>query len=132
MVTDAEKDGAAYASKNDERVTKFGKFLRKSRFDEIPQFINVIKGDMSVIGPRPERPVFVKELSKKIPFFEVRHIVKPGVTGWAQVNASYGATENDALEKLQYDLFYIKHRSLFLDISIVFKTLSTIIFYRGQ
>ncbi|MFT4802032.1 MAG: exopolysaccharide biosynthesis polyprenyl glycosylphosphotransferase [Flavobacteriaceae bacterium] len=132
MITDAEKDGAAYASKNDYRVTKFGRFLRKSRLDEIPQFINVIKGDMSVIGPRPERPVFVKELSKKIPFYEVRHIVKPGVTGWAQVNTSYGATENDALEKLQYDLFYIKHRSLFLDISIVFKTLSTIIFYRGQ
>tara|TARA_R110000787_G_scaffold21897_4_gene64216 strand:+ start:705 stop:2099 length:1395 start_codon:yes stop_codon:yes gene_type:complete len=132
MITDAEKDGAAYASKKDERVTKFGRFLRKSRFDEIPQFINVIKGDMSVIGPRPERPVFVKELSKKIPFYEVRHIVKPGVTGWAQVNVSYGTTENDALEKLQYDLFYIKRRSLFLDISIVFKTLSTIIFYRGQ
>ena len=132
MITNAEKDGAAYASKNDNRVTKFGRFLRKSRFDEIPQFINVIKGDMSVIGPRPERPVFVKELSEKIPFYEVRHIVKPGVTGWAQVNASYGTTEDDALEKLQYDLFYIKHRSLFLDISIVFKTLSTIIFFRGQ
>ena len=132
MIINAEKDGAAFASKNDNRVTKFGRFLRKSRFDEIPQFINVIKGDMSVIGPRPERPVFVKSLSDKIPFYEVRHIVKPGVTGWAQVNASYGTTEDDALEKLQYDLFYIKHRSLFLDISIVFKTLSTIIFFRGQ
>ncbi|MBE9491195.1 MAG: sugar transferase [Bacteroidetes bacterium] len=132
MVTDAEKDGAKYASKKDSRVTKFGRFLRKSRFDEIPQFINVIKGDMSVIGPRPERPVFVKELSEKIPFYEIRHIVKPGVTGWAQVNANYGTTQDDALEKLQYDLFYIKHRSFFLDISIVFKTLSTIIFFRGQ
>ncbi len=132
MVTDAEKDGARYASKKDSRVTKFGRFLRKSRFDEIPQFINVILGNMSVIGPRPERPVFVKELSEKIPFYEVRHIVKPGVTGWAQVNASYGVTTDDALEKLQYDLFYIKHRSFFLDISIVFKTLSTIIFFRGQ
>lgn len=132
MVTDAEKHGAKYASKNDSRVTKFGRFLRKSRFDEIPQFINVILGDMSVIGPRPERPVFVKELSEQIPFYEVRHIVKPGVTGWAQVNASYGSTTDDALEKLQYDLFYIKHRSFFLDISIVFKTLSTIIFFRGQ
>ncbi len=132
MVTDAEKDGAKYASKTDSRVTKFGRFLRKSRFDEIPQFINVILGNMSVIGPRPERPVFVKELSEKIPFYEVRHIVKPGVTGWAQVNASYGVTTDDALEKLQYDLFYIKHRSFFLDISIVFKTLSTIIFFRGQ
>jgi len=132
MVTDAEKDGAKYASKTDSRVTKFGRFLRKSRFDEIPQFINVILGDMSVIGPRPERPVFVKKLSEQIPFYEVRHIVKPGVTGWAQVNASYGITTDDALEKLQYDLFYIKHRSFFLDISIVFKTLSTIIFFRGQ
>lgn len=132
MVVDAEKDGAVYAAKKDVRVTKFGRFLRRSRFDEIPQFINVIKGDMSVIGPRPERPVFVAELSEKIPFYEVRHLVKPGVTGWAQVNAKYGTTEEDALEKLQYDLYYIKRRSLFLDISIVIKTLSTIIFYRGQ
>ncbi|QNJ96690.1 sugar transferase [Constantimarinum furrinae] len=132
MVTDAEKDGAQYAEKRDTRVTKFGRFLRRSRFDEIPQFINVIKGDMSVIGPRPERPVFVKELSEKIPFYEVRHLVKPGVTGWAQVNANYGTSHEDTLEKLQYDLYYIKRRSLFLDISIVIKTLSTIIFFRGQ
>ncbi|GHC59852.1 sugar transferase [Ulvibacter litoralis] len=132
MVTDAEKHGAQFASAGDTRVTKFGRFLRKSRFDEIPQFINVIKGDMSVIGPRPERPIFVKNLSEAIPFYEIRHLVKPGVTGWAQVNAKYGASEEDALEKLQYDLYYIKHRSLFLDISIVIKTLSTIIFYRGQ
>lgn len=132
MIINAEKDGAVYAQKKDSRVTKFGRFLRKSRFDEIPQFINVILGNMSVIGPRPERPVFVKELSEKIPFYEIRHIVKPGVTGWAQVNAKYGTTQDDALEKLQYDLFYIKHRSFFLDISIVFKTLSTIIFFRGQ
>jgi len=132
MVIDAEKDGAQFAGKQDVRVTKFGRFLRKTRFDEIPQFINVIKGDMSVIGPRPERPVFVAQLSEKIPFYEVRHLVKPGVTGWAQVNATYGATDADALEKLQYDLYYIKHRRLFLDISIVIKTLSTIIFYRGQ
>ena len=132
MVVDAEKHGAQFAGKRDSRVTKFGRFLRRSRFDEIPQFINVIKGDMSVIGPRPERPVFVKQLSESIPFYEVRHLVKPGVTGWAQVNAKYGASQEDALEKLQYDLYYIKHRSLFLDISIVFKTLSTIIFFRGQ
>jgi exopolysaccharide biosynthesis polyprenyl glycosylphosphotransferase len=132
MVVDAEKSGAQFATEKDSRVTKFGRFLRKSRFDEIPQFINVIKGEMSVIGPRPERPVFVKELSEGIPFYEVRHLVKPGVTGWAQVNAKYGSSEEDALEKLQYDLYYIKHRSLFLDISIVVKTLSTIIFYRGQ
>ncbi|MAZ72108.1 MAG: sugar transferase [Flavobacteriaceae bacterium] len=132
MVTNAEENGAQFASKKDVRVTKFGRFLRRSRFDEIPQFINVIKGDMSVIGPRPERPVFIKQLSEKIPFYEVRHLVKPGVTGWAQVNAKYGMTQEDALEKLQYDLYYIKRRSLFLDISIVIKTLSTIIFFRGQ
>lgn len=132
MVIDAEKDGAQFALKRDARVTKFGRFLRKSRFDEIPQLVNVIKGDMSVIGPRPERPIFVKELSEKIPFYEVRHLVKPGVTGWAQVNAKYGVSQEDALEKLQYDLYYIKHRSIFLDISIVIKTLSTIIFFRGQ
>jgi exopolysaccharide biosynthesis polyprenyl glycosylphosphotransferase len=132
MVTNAEKDGAQFASKQDTRVTKFGRFLRRSRFDEIPQFINVIKGDMSVIGPRPERPVFVKQLSEEIPFYEIRHVVKPGVTGWAQVNAKYGSTQEDALEKLQYDLYYIKRRSFFLDISIVIKTLSTIIFFRGQ
>ena len=132
MVVDAEKSGAQFSGKGDTRVTKFGRFLRRSRFDEIPQFINVIKGDMSVIGPRPERPVFVKELSEKIPFYEIRHIIKPGVTGWAQVNAKYGASTKDALEKLQYDLYYIKKRSFFLDISIVIKTLSTIIFFRGQ
>jgi len=132
MVVDAEKEGAQFAKKKDARVTQFGRFLRRSRFDEIPQFINVIKGNMSVIGPRPERPVFVKELSEKIPFYEIRHIVKPGVTGWAQVNAKYGTSTEDALEKLQYDLYYIKKRSFFLDISIVIKTLSTIIFYRGQ
>jgi exopolysaccharide biosynthesis polyprenyl glycosylphosphotransferase len=132
MVRDAERFGAQFADKQDSRVTKFGRFLRRSRFDEIPQFINVIKGDMSVIGPRPERPVFVKELSEKIPFYEVRHIVKPGVTGWAQVNHKYGMSADDALEKLQYDLYYIKKRSIFLDISIVIKTLSTIIFFRGQ
>lgn len=132
MVVNAEQHGAQFAQAGDSRVTKFGRFLRRSRFDEIPQFINVILGDMSVIGPRPERPVFVKELSEKIPFYEVRHIIKPGVTGWAQVNAKYGTTQEDALEKLQYDLYYIKKRSLFLDISIVIKTLSTIIFFRGQ
>lgn len=132
MVQNAEKNGAQFASAKDTRVTKFGKFLRKTRLDEIPQFINVIKGDMSLIGPRPERPVFVEDLSRKIPFYEVRHLVKPGVTGWAQVNAKYGSTDEDALEKLQYDLYYIKHRSLFLDVTIIVKTLSTIIFFRGQ
>ena len=132
MIRNAEKDGAKFASAKDVRVTKFGRFLRKSRLDEIPQFINVLKGEMSIIGPRPERPVFVKDLSAKIPFYEVRHLVKPGVTGWAQVNAKYGSTQEDSLQKLQYDLYYIKHRSLFLDVTIIIKTLSTIVFYRGQ
>ena len=132
MIKNAEKDGAQFAIAKDTRVTKFGRFLRRSRFDEIPQFINVIKGEMSVIGPRPERPEFVEKLIEKIPFYEVRHLVKPGLTGWAQVNAKYGSSEEDSLEKLQYDLYYIKHRSLFLDITIVIKTLSTIVFFRGQ
>ena len=132
MVVNAEKDGAKWAEKNDYRITKFGKFLRKSRLDEIPQFYNIFKGNMSVIGPRPERPEFVVKLSDKFPFYETRHIIKPGLTGWAQVNYSYGASEDASLRKLQYDLYYIKHRSFFLDLRIIFKTLSTVLFYRGQ
>ncbi|MFD0962594.1 sugar transferase [Pseudofulvibacter geojedonensis] len=132
MVVNAEREGAVWAQKNDSRVTRFGKFLRKTRLDEFPQFINIIKGEMSVIGPRPERPVFVGELAKEIPFYSTRHIIKPGLTGWAQVNTSYGATVEDSLLKLQYDLFYIKHRNIFLDFKIVLKTLSTVIFFRGQ
>ncbi|MGO3183459.1 MAG: sugar transferase [Aequorivita sp.] len=132
MVLHAEENGAQFAEERDVRVTKFGRFLRKSRFDEIPQFINVLKGDMSVIGPRPERPEFVAGLVEQIPFYEIRHLVKPGVTGWAQVNAKYAVNKDDSLEKLQYDLYYIKHRSYFLDFIIFIKTLSTIIFFRGQ
>ncbi|ANH60448.1 sugar transferase [Dokdonia donghaensis] len=132
MIVNAEKDGAAYAQKGDSRITSFGRFLRMSRVDEIPQFFNVILGEMSVIGPRPERPVFVKELSKEIPFYETRHIVKPGLTGWAQVMGSYTTSEEGALEKLQYDLYYIKHRNLFMDLSIILKTISTVINFRGQ
>lgn len=132
MVTDAEKGGAVWAERNDTRITKFGKFLRRSRVDEIPQFFNVLVGEMSVIGPRPERPVFVRELSKQIPFYETRHVVKPGLTGWAQVMGNYGSSEEHALEKLQYDLYYIKHRNLFMDLSIVLKTISTVLYYRGQ
>ena len=132
MVKNAEKEGAVFAQKNDNRITIFGKFLRNTRLDEVPQFINVLLGQMSVIGPRPERPEFVRKLSKAIPFYETRHIVKPGLTGWAQVKGNYVSTEEDMLEKLQYDLYYIKHRNLFLDLNIVLKTISTIIFYRGQ
>ncbi|MDP5158601.1 MAG: exopolysaccharide biosynthesis polyprenyl glycosylphosphotransferase [Flaviramulus sp.] len=132
MVKNAEKSGAVWAKKGDVRITPFGKFLRYSRLDETPQFINILIGDMSLIGPRPERPFFVKELSKMLPFYETRHIIKPGLTGWAQVKTRYGSSVDDSLLKLQYDLYYIKHRSFFLDANILIKTLSTVIFFRGQ
>lgn len=132
MVEDAEVDGAKWAIKNDLRVTPFGRFLRKSRIDELPQFINILKGEMSLIGPRPERPEFIKTLKENIPFYETRHIIKPGLTGWAQVNAKYASSENESLEKLQFDLYYIKERSLYLDFRIIVKTISTIIFFRGH
>ncbi|MFD1064158.1 sugar transferase [Winogradskyella litorisediminis] len=133
MVADAElSKGAQWATKDDVRVTTFGKFLRRSRLDEIPQFINVLKGEMSIIGPRPERPFFVAELSRSIPFYETRHIIKPGLTGWAQVNSRYGGSVEESLTKLQYDLYYIKHRSPFLDLNVILKTLSTVLYYRGQ
>ena len=132
MVSNAESNGAVFTTTNDSRVTAFGTFLRKTRIDEFPQFINILRGDMAVIGPRPERPFFVKEIAEIMPFYETRHIIKPGLTGWAQVNYSYGATIDDSLIKLQYDLYYIKHRSIFLDLNIAFKTITTVLFYRGQ
>jgi exopolysaccharide biosynthesis polyprenyl glycosylphosphotransferase len=132
MVKNAESNGAVFTTVNDSRITAFGKFLRKTRIDEFPQFLNILKSDMAVIGPRPERPVFVSEIAEVMPFYETRHVVKPGLTGWAQVNYAYGETIDDSLIKLQYDLYYIKHRSIFLDINIVLKTFSTILFYRGQ
>ena len=132
MVKNAEKNGAVWAMKNDARITPFGKLLRNTRLDEIPQFINILKGEMSLIGPRPERPYFVTELSQLLPFYETRHIIKPGLTGWAQVKTRYGSSVNDSLLKLQYDLYYIKHRSFFLDMNILIKTISTMIYYRGQ
>lgn len=132
MTENSETNGAVFAVSNDKRVTPFGKFMRKSRIDELPQFINVLKGDMAVIGPRPERPFFVEEIASVMPFYETRHVVKPGLTGWAQVNYSYGESIDESLIKLQYDLYYIKHRSVFLDLSITFKTITTVLFYRGQ
>jgi exopolysaccharide biosynthesis polyprenyl glycosylphosphotransferase len=132
MVKNAESNGAVFAKTNDSRITPFGKFMRKARIDEFPQFINILKGDMSIIGPRPERPVFVNEIAEVMPFYETRHVIKPGLTGWAQVNYSYGDSIDDSLIKLQYDLYYIKHRSVFLDINIIIKTFSTVLFYRGQ
>lgn len=132
MIVNAEKDGAVFASTNDTRVTTFGRFLRKSRLDEIPQFINVLFGQMALIGPRPERPVFVDKIALTIPLYKTRHVVKPGLTGWAQVNYSYGESIEDSLMKLRYDLYYIKHRSMFLDLNIVLKTLNTVLFFKGQ
>lgn len=132
MVENSESNGVVFATSNDRRVTPFGKMMRKSRIDELPQFFNVLKGDMAVIGPRPERPFFVEEIARVMPFYETRHVIKPGLTGWAQVNYSYGESIEESLVKLQYDLYYIKHRSIFLDLSITFKTITTVLFYRGQ
>ena len=131
MQADAEKEGPVWALQNDTRVTRFGSFIRKVRIDEIPQMWNVLRGDMSFVGPRPERPVFVKELEKKIPYYALRNNVKPGITGWAQVFYPYGASEEDALRKLEYDLYYIKNMSLAMDILIIFQTIKTVLFQKG-
>ncbi len=131
MVANAEENGAEWAKKYDRRVTTFGKILRKSRLDEIPQFINVLKGEMSLIGPRPERPEFVGMLEKELPFYAIRHVVKPGLTGWAQVMYPYARSVDDQQKKLMFDLYYIKERNLLMDLKIVIKTISTILFFRG-
>ena len=128
MRIDAEKDGAAqWATENDPRVTRVGGFLRKYRFDELPQFFNVIRGDMSFVGPRPERPCFIEELRKMIPYYDERHSVRPGITGWAQVQYKYGSSVEDAAKKLEYDLFYLKHMSLSFDLAIIFQTIRIVI-----
>jgi sugar transferase (PEP-CTERM system associated) len=128
MVVNAEENGdPVWASEQDPRATRFGAFMRKFRLDELPQLINVFCGAMSFIGPRPERPEFVKSLSEQIPYYDLRHTVKPGISGWAQVNFRYGASVMDAVEKLQYDLYYIKHMSIALDWRIVFKTVRIVI-----
>ena len=131
MVENAEKLGAVWAQKDDERITKFGKFLRRTRLDEVPQFINILKGDMSIIGPRPERTEFVAELSENYPFYTIRNVIKPGLTGWAQVEYPYASTKEEQYTKLRYDLYYIKERNLLLDFKIIIKTISTVLFYRG-
>jgi len=132
MRTDAEAaTGAVWASKDDPRITGVGRFLRRTRLDELPQLVNVIRGDMSFVGPRPERPEFVATLTDQIPFYSQRHVVRPGLTGWAQVCYTYGASVEDAMEKLQYDLFYIKHLSLALDVFILFETIKTVVLRRG-
>ncbi len=132
MKTDAEADGMPiWAASNDERTTRVGKIIRKLRIDEIPQFWNIIKGEMNFVGPRPERPHFVKQLATEIPFYEHRHLVAPGLTGWAQIKYPYGASVSDAIQKLQYDLYYIKNQSLALDMMIVFDTVKTVLFGKG-
>jgi len=132
MIPNAEKDRPVWAKKNDERVTRVGKILRKTHIDEFPQFINILKGEMSVVGPRPERPEFVEELAHEIPFYRLRHAVKPGMAGWGLVRQGYGASKEDALVKLQYDLYYIKHQSPWLDTIILLKTIFNTITFRGR
>lgn len=132
MNIDAEKDGKAqWATSDDDRVTRVGSWLRKTRIDELPQLINVLKGDMSFVGPRPERPEFVAELGEKIPYYDLRHRVNPGITGWAQICYPYGSSERDAREKLQFDLYYIKNYSLFLDLMILIQTAQVMIWGKG-
>ena len=132
MCNDAEKHGAQWASKNDVRITKVGKFIRKTRIDEIPQLINVLQGNMSIVGPRPEREIFIKDLEKEIPYYRFRHAVKPGVTGLAQVSYPYGASVEDAIWKHKYDIHYIKHHSSLLDLKILLLTVKTVLFGMGR
>ncbi len=133
MIPNAEKiTGAIFATKNDARVTRIGRFMRKTRLDEAPQLINILRGEMSLIGPRPERPEHVRRLQEKIPFYRTRHTIRPGVTGWAQVRYKYGETDDDARIKLQYDLYYIRHRSLLLDLNIMIRTVGKVLKMGGQ
>ena len=133
MYIDAEQDGVAkWASKNDPRITRGGSFIRKTRIDESPQLISVLYGEMSLVGPRPERPSFVDQLKESIPFYELRHSVKPGITGWAQVRYHYGSSLEDAHRKHQFDLYYVKNNSLFLDILVLIETVSVVLFREGQ
>lgn len=131
MCADAEKNGAVWAGANDSRVTCFGRLIRKVRIDELPQIWNILKGDMSFIGPRPERMPFVQKLKGNIPYYSLRHTVKPGLTGWAQVCCPYGASEEDARRKLEYDLYYVKNMSILLDVHIIFKTVGVVLFPKG-
>lgn len=131
MREDGEKDGAVWARENDDRITRVGHWIRLCRLDELPQLINVLKGDMSLVGPRPERPEFTGMLEKEIPYYSLRHMIRPGVTGWAQIRYRYGASVEDSLKKLEYDLYYVKNLSLFLDIKICLKTVGVIILGDG-
>jgi lipopolysaccharide/colanic/teichoic acid biosynthesis glycosyltransferase len=132
MRSDAEADtGPTWAKDDDPRITRVGKFLRKTRIDEIPQLWNVLRGDMSLVGPRPERPEFVEGLNQEIPYYHLRHSVRPGITGWAQILYKYGSTVEDAKEKLRYDLYYIKNASVGLDLLILFNTIKIVLLGRG-
>jgi len=132
MCQNAEDDtGAVWAQANDARITRVGHFLRKSRLDELPQLINILKGDMALVGPRPERPEFVQQLKQKVPYYAKRHLVKPGLTGWAQIRFPYGASVEDSLEKLKYDLYYMKHFSPLMDLLIILETVKVVLFGRG-
>lgn len=131
MVIDAEKEGPVWAGEADSRVTRVGRIIRKLRIDELPQFVNVLRGEMSFIGPRPERPVFVRRLEHEVPYYSQRHLIRPGLTGWAQIRYPYGASIEDAIEKLQYDLYYIKNQSPILDAMILFETIRTVLLGRG-
>lgn len=132
MIQNAESDGIVWAKKNDPRVTKLGAILRHTHLDELPQLWNILKGEMSFVGPRPERPEIIEKLEVEIPFYSLRHLVKPGISGWAQINYHYGSTVEDSLNKLCYDLYYIKHRSIFLDIKIILKTTAMLIKGEGR
>jgi sugar transferase (PEP-CTERM system associated) len=131
MRVDAEKNGAIWATPGDNRVTRVGSVIRKLRIDELPQIVNVLKGDMSFVGPRPERPEFVARLAETIPYYSERHWVKPGITGWAQLCYPYGASERDAIEKLQYDLYYVKNHSLLFDIMVLAQTVEVVLLGKG-
>jgi len=131
MSQDAEPNGPVWADVSDDRATRVGKVIRKLRLDEIPQMVNVLRGEMSFVGPRPERPFFVEQLRKELPYYFQRHTVKPGITGWAQIKYPYGASKEDALEKLKYDYYYIKHMSLIFDLTVIMETIKTVLLGRG-
>jgi lipopolysaccharide/colanic/teichoic acid biosynthesis glycosyltransferase len=133
MITMAEKDcGAVWAQENDDRITPVGKVLRRTRLDELPQFVNVLKGDMSLVGPRPERPEFVQQLVEEVPFYQARHAVRPGITGWAQVRYRYGSCVDDARIKLEYDLYYIRQQSIYLEAAILLQTIPVMLGLGGR
>jgi lipopolysaccharide/colanic/teichoic acid biosynthesis glycosyltransferase len=132
MSIDAEQDGQArWATKGDQRITRVGRFLRQTRLDELPQLLNVLRGEMSIVGPRPERPEFVEMLQEEVPFYRTRLMVKPGLTGWAQIHYDYGNSVEDALIKLQYDFYYLRYWSVWLDLYIIFRTLGVVFRFRG-